>query len=56
MTDSSRHPSNDAAPDSHPGLPRWVKLLGIGAAVVVIVLVVAMLLVGGQHGPGMHGG
>lgn len=56
MTGSSPHPRDDRALQGHPGLPRWVKLLGLGAAVLVIVLVVAMLLAGGQHGPGMHGG
>jgi hypothetical protein len=30
-------------------------MLAIGAVVAVIVIVSAMLLAGGQHGPGMHG-
>lgn len=41
--------------DRPPGLPRWVKLLTLGAVVAVAVLVTLMLLVGGDHGPGMHG-
>ena len=40
--------------DSPPGLPRWVKLLAIGALIVLIVLVVAALATGGDHGPGQH--
>ena len=48
--------TDDQAPAGHPGLPRWVKLLGVVAALVLVVLVVTMLLVGGQHGPGLHGG
>lgn len=39
-----------------PGLPRWVVLLALGALAVIVVLVVAMLFLGGEHGPGMHGG
>ena len=56
MTGSAPDPMEDRAPDGPPGLPQWVKLLALGAVIVVIVLVVAMLLVGGEHGPGMHGG
>ncbi|WP_164545140.1 hypothetical protein [Antribacter gilvus] len=51
--------TSDAAPgkprEPHPGLPRWVKLLAIGAATAAVALVLVMLLVGGEHGPGMHG-
>lgn len=38
----------------YPGAPRWVKLSGIIATVVTILLVVAMLAAGGLtcHGPG----
>jgi hypothetical protein len=39
-----------------PGLPRWVKLLALGAVIVVIVVVLVMVFVGGEHGPGIHGG
>lgn len=38
-----------------PGMPVWVKYL-LGALVAVALLaVLAMLLVGGDHGPGRHG-
>lgn len=40
--------------DQPPGIPGWVKLLAIGAAVVVALLVLAMLIAGGEHGPGRH--
>jgi hypothetical protein len=36
-----------------PGTPRWVKVLAI-VAVALIALVVVLLLVGGNHGPGRH--
>jgi hypothetical protein len=35
----------------YPGTPRWVKVFGI-IAIVVVLLVVFMLLTG--HGPGRH--
>ncbi|MER6974525.1 hypothetical protein ABT304_25945 [Nocardioides sp. NPDC000445] len=39
-----------------PGMPSWVKLL-LGALLAVIVLaVLAMILLGGEHRPGRHGG
>lgn len=38
-----------------PGMPRWVKVLGAIALVVVVIAVVAMLISGGEHGPGRHG-
>ena len=40
-------------PDSKPpATPRWVKLFGIIALVVVLLFV--LLLAGGHHGPGRH--
>jgi hypothetical protein len=35
-------------------MPRWVKIFLITAATVLVLLVVAMLISGGQHGPGRH--
>ncbi|MFD2794490.1 hypothetical protein ACFS27_13345 [Promicromonospora vindobonensis] len=55
MTRNAPDPAADNDPRPHPGLPRWAKLLVAGAAIAVVVLVVVMLLVGGEHGPGMHG-
>lgn len=55
MTENAPDPTAGKLPQGHPGLPRWVKLLAIGAVIAVVVLVVVMLLVGGEHGPGMHG-
>lgn len=34
------------------GVPRWVKVLGVVALVVALAL--AVLLAGGDHGPGQH--
>jgi hypothetical protein len=36
-----------------PATPRWVKVSWIIAAVIVLAIVAALLL-GGEHGPGMH--
>ena len=59
MADPDLHdePAREPDRDSPPGAPRWVKVLGI-LAVVVVVLVGVMLLTGGagEHGPGRHSG
>ena len=55
MTGNTPDPIHGRAPDGPPVLPHWVKLLAIGAVVALAVLVMAMLLLGGEHGPGMHG-
>ena len=44
----------DAPP--YPGMPRWVKVSGI-IAIVVVLLVIMLMFTGhgpGQHGPGRH--
>lgn len=63
MTDrpTAPNPDDDSGmvydSESPPGIPRWVKVVGIVVAVVAL-LVVVMLLVGGGggHGPQRHGG
>jgi hypothetical protein len=50
MADPPRNTAADAA-----GTPRWVKVAGIIALVLVLVFVVLKLTgVGGSHGPGRH--
>lgn len=44
----------DGPPEPQPGTPRWVKVIGVIIVVVAIALAVSMLL-GVEHGPGMHG-
>jgi hypothetical protein len=39
---------------SPPGMPRWVKVSGIIAAVLVLLLIVGLLISGGGHGPRRH--
>ena len=36
------------------GIPRWVKVFIVVAAAVPLLMVVAMLITGGEHGPGRH--
>ncbi|WP_371589007.1 hypothetical protein [Streptomyces virginiae] len=38
---------------SGPGMPRWVKICGI-AGIGVVLLIVVMLLIGGEHSPSRH--
>ena len=45
-----------ATPEEPPGMPRWVKLMGVAVVVLVMVAVLAMMLLGGDHGPGRHQG
>ena len=45
-----------AGREEPPGVPGWVKLMAAGFAVLVVVAVVLMFLLGGDHGPGRHAG
>lgn len=38
----------------YPGMPRWVKISGIFAAVLMLAAVIAIFASGGGHGPGRH--
>lgn len=54
------NPPPDTDPDTRanggaaPRTPGWVKAFGV-VALIVALLVAAQLLLGVQHGPGMHG-
>lgn len=39
--------------ETPPATPRWVKVFGIVALAVVVLVVIALL--SGGHGPGRHG-
>lgn len=66
MADSSRYPDSKPQPDqaavgrdseAGPGMPRWVRVfLIVGVAVVLLFAVAKVTGVGGDHGPGRHGG
>jgi len=55
MADRPSASERDGGADRGPtaGPPRWVKVSGI-IALALIVLVLIVLLVGGNHGPGRH--
>ncbi|MGH8793192.1 MAG: hypothetical protein ACRDXX_11160 [Stackebrandtia sp.] len=57
MTDPQPHTEDDAPHEreSPPGMPRWMKVSAIVVGVLVLLFVVLTLLgVGGDHGPGRH--
>ena len=47
-------PQNPAA-SSRPPTPRWVKALALAGVGAVLLVVIVMLVAGGQHGPRRHG-
>lgn len=40
--------------DQPPPMPRWVKRSCYFAAALILLMIAAMTLVGGEHGPGRH--
>ncbi len=59
MTDPPRSPNSDDTGmgydrESKTGIPRWVTVAGIILAVVGLLVVVVLLVSGGEHGPGRH--
>ncbi len=61
MTDPPRYPDDTGdntgvGPDrgSTTSIPRWVKVFGIIAIVLVLLFVVLQFIGGGEHGPGRH--
>lgn len=52
MVDTPQDPTHH----NRPSTPRWVKALGAGLAIAVLMVVIVMLTSGGQHGPGLHAG
>jgi hypothetical protein len=52
---TERPESSGDVEDQPPDVPRWLKVSGLVLGLVVLLVVVAMLLLGGDHGPGRHG-
>lgn len=50
---SSPQPERKPRPEGPPGIPRWVKIFGAVLAAIILVVLILMLL-GGNHGPGRH--
>ena len=55
-TDDDQRPIGSSVQDLPPKLPSWVKYLLLGLLAAVVLAVLTMLVVGGEHGPGRHGG
>ncbi len=53
MSPPHEGPDHRSTPSTPPSTPRWVKVFGI-IALVLGLLVGIMLLTGGEHGPGRH--
>jgi uncharacterized cupredoxin-like copper-binding protein len=48
-------PVPDLRQSAPPSTPRWVLALGLIAVALIVIFIVAQVLFGVQHGPGMHG-
>jgi hypothetical protein len=53
---SIEDPGRNATDREPPGVPRWVKVTGMVTGGFVVLLVLAALVLGGDHGPGRHVG
>jgi hypothetical protein len=56
MSDRPTNPDPRHGTDAPPRAPGWVKAFAVGVLIVALLVIVAMLLMGGEHGPGRHGG
>lgn len=56
MPDPSSFSDAGAGPEggTPPGMPRWVKVFGLVALVVVVLVVGVLLFADGDHGPRRH--
>lgn len=57
MSSHEPDPTSGSRSDGAPpltGMPRWVKGLLIAGLVAALLIGAAMLLLGGEHGPGRH--
>lgn len=52
--DDERVPEASHGNGGIPGVPTWVKVLGISLAALVVLVLIVMVINGGQHGPGRH--
>jgi hypothetical protein len=41
--------------ERRPATPLWVKAIGLGILIVLVLAAVILIVGGGKHGPGMHG-
>jgi len=50
------HERREAMGEAPPRMPRWVKVSVLVVLVIAVFLVLAMLVVDGEHGAGLHTG
>jgi hypothetical protein len=50
MIDPRSYPQSNG----ETGTPRWVKMFGIIAVVLVLLVIILMFIDGAEHGPGRH--
>jgi hypothetical protein len=53
-TPDTNQPAGQSPTDSYTGMPTWVKWTLLAVLALIVVLVVARFVVGGEHGPGRH--
>ena len=53
-SNSGHHANLEPGAEGGRGVPRWVKVFGIAAILLLALAIVVMLLSGGRHGPGRH--
>ena len=53
-SDAGAGPARSSPATGYPGTPRWVKVSGLVALVLILLVVVAAVASGGQHGPMRH--
>lgn len=54
LPESKNDTSMNSPEDRPPNTPRWVKVCGIIAIVLVLLFVIKIFIIGGEHGPGRH--
>jgi hypothetical protein len=52
--DANSNPDVGPGRELPPGIPRWVKVFGIVALVLVLLVIIMLFVSGGSHGPGRH--
>jgi plastocyanin len=45
----------ESEPHVPPGMPRWVKAVGLVVGIGILLVILLQLVGGGEHGPGRHG-
>ena len=54
MSQTHVESDRDTTTNAPPGTPRWVKVFGIIALALILLVGIMLLTSGGEHGPGRH--